>query len=75
MDDAFGNGGVQEAAPVGPLGRVDLIQGELAAGASGKELLCWINNLLDSDPVKDPTHASYPYYNSSWYNSREIKVT
>ena len=29
----------------------------------------WINNLLDSDPVKDPTHASYPYYNSSWYNS------
>ncbi|WP_459788934.1 TonB-dependent receptor domain-containing protein [Alteriqipengyuania sp. 357] len=37
----------------------------------------WINNLLDSDPPKDPTHASYPYYNSSWYNSvgREFYVS
>lgn len=28
-----------------------------------------IDNLLDSDPVDDPSHASYPYYNSSWYDS------
>jgi outer membrane receptor protein involved in Fe transport len=28
-----------------------------------------VDNLLDSDPVEDPSHASYPYYNSSWYNS------
>lgn len=28
-----------------------------------------VNNLLDSDPVEDPSHASYPYYNSSWYDS------
>lgn len=28
-----------------------------------------INNLLDSNPVKDPSSASYPYYNSSWYDS------
>lgn len=28
-----------------------------------------VENLLDSDPVEDPTHASYPYYNSSWYDS------
>lgn len=28
-----------------------------------------VDNLLDSDPVEDPTHASYPYYNSSWYDS------
>lgn len=28
-----------------------------------------INNLFDQDPVEDPTHASYPYYNSSWYDS------
>lgn len=35
-----------------------------------------INNLLDSNPVEDPTHASYPYYNSSWYDSvgREFYV-
>ena len=28
-----------------------------------------IDNLLDTKPVDDPTHASYPYYNSSWYDS------
>ncbi len=28
-----------------------------------------INNLFDRDPVEDPTHASYPYYNSSWFDS------
>lgn len=28
-----------------------------------------IRNLLDTDPVKDPTWASYPYYNTSWFDS------
>ncbi len=28
-----------------------------------------VNNLLDRDPVEDPSHASYPYYNSSWFDS------
>ncbi|NCP19207.1 MAG: TonB-dependent receptor [Erythrobacter sp.] len=28
-----------------------------------------INNLFDRNPVKDPTHASYPYYNSSWFDA------
>lgn len=28
-----------------------------------------INNLFDRDPVEDPSHASYPYYNSSWFDS------
>ncbi|MDV6330262.1 TonB-dependent receptor domain-containing protein [Asticcacaulis sp. 201] len=28
-----------------------------------------INNLLDTKPAKDNTWASYPYYNSNWYDS------
>ena len=28
-----------------------------------------VNNLFNRDPVDDPTHASYPYYNSSWFDS------
>jgi outer membrane receptor protein involved in Fe transport len=28
-----------------------------------------IRNLLDTMPVKDPTWSSYPYYNTSWYDS------
>ena len=28
-----------------------------------------INNLLDTDPVKDPTYSSYPYYDISWFDS------
>ncbi len=28
-----------------------------------------VTNLLDRDPVEDPSHASYPYYNSSWFDS------
>lgn len=28
-----------------------------------------VENLFDENPVRDPTHASYPYYNSSWYDS------
>lgn len=28
-----------------------------------------IRNLADKDPVKDPTWASYPYYNTSWFDS------
>jgi iron complex outermembrane recepter protein len=28
-----------------------------------------VNNLLDTDPVKDPTHTGYPYYNSKWFDS------
>ena len=28
-----------------------------------------VDNLADKDPVKDPTHASYPYYNTSWFDS------
>lgn len=28
-----------------------------------------IRNLLDENPVKDPTHTSYPYYNASWYDT------
>jgi iron complex outermembrane receptor protein len=28
-----------------------------------------VKNLLDKDPVKDPTHGSYPYYNMSWFDS------
>jgi iron complex outermembrane receptor protein len=28
-----------------------------------------IDNLADKDPVRDPTHASYPYYNTSWFDS------
>lgn len=28
-----------------------------------------IRNLFDKNPVKDPTWSSYPYYNTSWYDS------
>lgn len=28
-----------------------------------------VKNLLDSDPVKDPTYSSYPYYDISWFDS------
>ena len=28
-----------------------------------------IRNLLDKNPVKDPTWSSYPYYNTSWFDS------
>lgn len=28
-----------------------------------------IRNLFDTDPVKDPTWSSYPYYNTSWFDS------
>jgi outer membrane receptor protein involved in Fe transport len=28
-----------------------------------------IRNLLDEDPVKDPTWAGYPYYNTSWFDT------
>lgn len=28
-----------------------------------------IRNLLDTNPVKDPTWSSYPYYNTSWFDS------
>lgn len=28
-----------------------------------------VRNLLDTNPVKDPTWASYPYYNTSWFDS------
>ena len=28
-----------------------------------------INNLFDQMPPKDPTWASYPYYNTSWFDS------
>jgi iron complex outermembrane receptor protein len=28
-----------------------------------------IDNLADKDPVKDPTYASYPYYDISWFDS------
>jgi outer membrane receptor protein involved in Fe transport len=28
-----------------------------------------IRNLTDKNPVKDPTWASYPYYNASWFDS------
>ena len=27
-----------------------------------------VNNLFDQKPVKDPTYASYPYYDSSWFD-------
>jgi len=27
-----------------------------------------VNNLLDAGPVKDPTYASYPYYDISWFD-------
>tara|TARA_B100000678_G_scaffold167736_1_gene140083 strand:+ start:1455 stop:4334 length:2880 start_codon:yes stop_codon:yes gene_type:complete len=28
-----------------------------------------VTNLFDRDPVEDPSHASYPYYNSSWFDA------
>ena len=28
-----------------------------------------VNNLLDEDPVKDPTYSAYPYYDISWFDS------
>jgi outer membrane receptor protein involved in Fe transport len=28
-----------------------------------------IRNLFDTNPVKDPTWAGYPYYNTSWFDS------
>ena len=28
-----------------------------------------VNNLFDRNPVEDPTHASYPYYNGSWFDA------
>ncbi|WP_235977109.1 TonB-dependent receptor plug domain-containing protein [Sandaracinobacteroides hominis] len=28
-----------------------------------------INNLFNAKPVKDPTYASYPYYDISWFDS------
>ena len=28
-----------------------------------------ITNLFDKNPVKDPTYASYPYYDISWFDS------
>ncbi len=28
-----------------------------------------IDNLFDQDPVRDPTYASYPYYDISWFDS------
>jgi len=28
-----------------------------------------IRNLFDTNPVKDPTWSSYPYYNTSWFDS------
>lgn len=28
-----------------------------------------IRNLADTNPVKDPTWSSYPYYNTSWFDS------
>ncbi len=28
-----------------------------------------VKNLLDTKPVKDPTWSSYPYYNTSWFDS------
>ncbi|MBB3033086.1 TonB-dependent receptor domain-containing protein [Alteriqipengyuania lutimaris] len=28
-----------------------------------------VNNLFDRDPVEDPSHASYPYYNGSWFDA------
>lgn len=28
-----------------------------------------VRNLLDTNPVKDPTWSSYPYYNTSWFDS------
>lgn len=27
-----------------------------------------VNNLFDTGPVKDPTYASYPYYDISWFD-------
>jgi outer membrane receptor protein involved in Fe transport len=28
-----------------------------------------VRNLLDEEPVRDPTWAGYPYYNASWFDS------
>jgi iron complex outermembrane receptor protein len=28
-----------------------------------------VRNLLDEEPVEDPTWSSYPYYNASWFDS------
>ena len=28
-----------------------------------------VKNLFDTNPVKDDTWTSYPYYNASWYDS------
>jgi outer membrane receptor protein involved in Fe transport len=36
-----------------------------------------VDNLADKKPVKDPTYASYPYYDVSWFDSmgRTVFVT
>jgi outer membrane receptor protein involved in Fe transport len=28
-----------------------------------------VTNLFDQMPVRDPTYASYPYYDISWFDS------
>ena len=28
-----------------------------------------VRNVFDKNPVKDPTWSSYPYYNTSWFDS------
>ncbi len=36
-----------------------------------------VDNLADKKPVKDPTYASYPYYDTAWFDSmgRTVYVT
>jgi outer membrane receptor protein involved in Fe transport len=36
-----------------------------------------VDNIADKKPVKDPTYASYPYYDTSWFDSmgRTVYVT
>ena len=36
-----------------------------------------VDNVADKKPVKDPTYASYPYYDTAWFDSmgRTVYVT
>jgi outer membrane receptor protein involved in Fe transport len=38
--------------------------------ADGTDVNFVVDNLLDEDPVKDATYASYPYYDINWFDTQ-----
>ena len=38
--------------------------------ADGTDVNLVVDNLLDEDPVKDATYASYPYYDINWFDTQ-----